>query len=94
MSTEFVSPEERTLRSPLHPAMERQTQSQRLAQAVERSAFALGRQQHPDGYWCGELTADSTLESDYILLQLWLHPASAESPGWQPPSPISARFIW
>ena len=22
----------------------------------------------------GELTADTTLESDYILLQLWLHP--------------------
>jgi squalene-hopene/tetraprenyl-beta-curcumene cyclase len=77
--------------------MERQTQSQRLAQAVERSAFALGRQQHPDGYWCGELTADSTLESDYILLQLWLHPASAESPGWQPPSRAridkACRFI-
>ena len=27
-----------------------------------------------DGYWCAELTADTTLESDYILFQLWLHP--------------------
>ena len=26
------------------------------------------------GYWWAELTADTTLESDYILLQLWLHP--------------------
>ena len=24
--------------------------------------------QHEDGYWCGELGADSTLQSDYILL--------------------------
>jgi squalene-hopene/tetraprenyl-beta-curcumene cyclase len=24
--------------------------------------------QHEDGYWCGELEADTTLESDYILL--------------------------
>ena len=31
--------------------------------------------QHPDGYWCALLTADTTLESDYILLQLWLHRA-------------------
>ena len=27
-----------------------------------------------DGHWCAELTADTTLESDYILFQLWLHP--------------------
>jgi len=25
--------------------------------------------QKPDGYWCGDLLADTTLESDYILLQ-------------------------
>src|SRR6185312_2313253 len=24
--------------------------------------------QHPDGYWCGELEADSMLEADYIFL--------------------------
>ena len=34
---------------------------------------ALFAQQSPEGFWCGELTADTTLESDYILLQLWLH---------------------
>jgi squalene-hopene/tetraprenyl-beta-curcumene cyclase len=31
-----------------------------------------------------ELTADSTLESDYILLQLWLHPP--EGGVWNPPT--------
>ncbi len=31
------------------------------------------RSRRPEGFWCGELTADTTLESDYILLQLWLH---------------------
>ena len=49
-------------------------------------------QQHEDGYWCGELEADTTLESDYILLHTLLgtgnperfrkvrqlHPASSE----------------
>jgi squalene-hopene/tetraprenyl-beta-curcumene cyclase len=87
MNTEWVMPEERPRRSSLHPVVEpRQTQSRRLAQAVELSASALWRQQHADGYWCGDLTADSTLESDYILLQLWLHAASAEAPSWDPPS--------
>jgi squalene-hopene/tetraprenyl-beta-curcumene cyclase len=64
----------------------RQSQGRRLSTAVENSAAALSRQQHPDGYWCGELTADSTLESDYILLQLWLHKASPDTPNWNPPS--------
>ncbi len=38
--------------------------------------FLLG-QQHPDGYWCGELEADTTLESDYILLHTLLGTGSA-----------------
>jgi len=29
-------------------------------------------QQHPDGYWCGELEADTTLESDYVMLHTLL----------------------
>jgi len=40
--------------------------------------------QQPDGHWCAELTADTTLESDYILFQLWLHPV--ENGVWQPPN--------
>jgi squalene-hopene/tetraprenyl-beta-curcumene cyclase len=55
-----------------------------LASAAGRScANLLGRQAEP-GFWCGELTADATLEADYILLQLWLHqPDGAE---WNPPN--------
>lgn len=58
-----------------------------LAQAAERAALlssdALVAIQKPEGYWCGELLADSSLESDYILLQLWLHPPAGDT--WQPP---------
>ena len=39
----------------------------------------------PDGHWCALLTADTTLESDYILLQLWLHAPDAEGV-WNPPN--------
>ncbi len=52
--------------------------------ALRKASEYLFAQQAPDGFWCGELTADSTLESDYILLQLWLYqPDGAE---WNPPS--------
>ena len=54
------------------------------APAIARACEALFAQQSAEGFWCGELTADTTLESDYILLQLWLHqPQGAE---WNPPS--------
>ncbi len=58
-----------------------------LASAASRAArraseWLIGRQ-HAEGYWWGELTADSTLESDWILLQLWLHPP--EGGQWNPP---------
>jgi len=53
--------------------------------ATNRAAEALIPLQHQDGYWCGELTADSTLESDYVLLQLWMHPADAAG-SWNPPA--------
>jgi squalene-hopene/tetraprenyl-beta-curcumene cyclase len=43
-------------------------------QAIRRSAAYLAGLQAPDGHWCAELTADTTLESDYILFQLWLEP--------------------
>jgi squalene-hopene/tetraprenyl-beta-curcumene cyclase len=62
-----------------------QQRAERTDRAIIQALDALLRVQHPDGYWCGELTADSTLESDYILLQLWMHPPE---PGgaWHPPS--------
>jgi squalene-hopene/tetraprenyl-beta-curcumene cyclase len=55
---------------------------------VERATYlaveALAAQQAPEGFWCGELTADTTLESDYILLQLWLN--QPDESGWNPPT--------
>jgi len=51
-------------------------------QAAERSAAYLAGLQARDGHWCAELTADTTLESDYILFQLWLYPP--QNGVWQP----------
>ena len=54
------------------------------AQARDRAVEYLLSVQSRQGYWCGELTADTTLESDYILLQLWLHPPQGGT--WAPPT--------
>jgi len=50
----------------------------RVAVAVEAASKWLFTQQHEEGYWCGELEADTTLESDYILLHTLLGTGSAE----------------
>ena len=42
------------------------TLAERLAQAIERGALHLLSLQSEQGYWVGELEADTTLESDYI----------------------------
>jgi squalene-hopene/tetraprenyl-beta-curcumene cyclase len=44
----------------------------RVAGAIEASRKWLLAQQYEDGYWCGELEADTTLESDYILMHTLL----------------------
>ena len=54
------------------------------ALACSRAAPALLARQYPEGYWVGDLLADSTLESDYVLLQLWLHPPRDGE--WKPPT--------
>ena len=54
------------------------------AAAIGRACEALFARQSPEGFWCGELTADATLESDYILLQLWMHQPEGDT--WNPPS--------
>src|SRR5215472_5152193 len=54
------------------------------ARAAERASQAFLSSQHRDGYWWAELTADTTLESDYVLLQLWLHPPV--NGVWDPPT--------
>ena len=54
------------------------------SQAARRAVEYLLRTQYEPGYWWAELTADTTLESDYILLQLWLHPPVEGV--WNPPT--------
>jgi len=54
------------------------------AQAARRSVAAFMRRQHADGYWWGDLTGgDATLEADYLLVLLWLHPPQGRA--WNPP---------
>jgi squalene-hopene/tetraprenyl-beta-curcumene cyclase len=53
-------------------------------QAGRRAASFLAGLQQRDGHWCAELTADTTLESDYILFQLWLYPP--QEGHWNPPT--------
>ena len=40
----------------------------RVLEAIRRAQDYLFNIQNPEGYWCGELEADSTLESDYIMV--------------------------
>ena len=82
-SFEFVQPAAPARRRVVQ-AEEQAHRDARVGLSMERTAKALLAIQHPEGYWSGELTADSTLESDYVLLQLWLHPA--EDAEWNPPT--------
>jgi squalene-hopene/tetraprenyl-beta-curcumene cyclase len=43
-----------------------------IRRAVEKARDCLFAQQHPDGYWCGELEADAMLEADYLFLHTLL----------------------
>ena len=51
-------------------------------EAVRRAAARLAGLQARNGHWCAELTSDTTLESDYILFQLWLYPP--RNGKWEP----------
>src|SRR5690242_20015129 len=44
----------------------------RVSYGIELARRYLFSQQHSDGYWCGELEADTTLESDYIAIHTLL----------------------
>src|SRR6266498_4337944 len=46
--------------------------SSRAAAAIDAARKWLFSKQHEEGYWCGELEADTTLESDYILVHALL----------------------
>lgn len=50
--------------------------------AMRRAADWLANLQRRDGHWCAELSADTTLEADYILFQLWLYPP--KNGVWEP----------
>src|SRR5215472_1262801 len=52
--------------------------SRRVAAATDAARRLLFSQQHEDGYWCGELEADATLEADYIILHTMLGTGSPE----------------
>ena len=50
----------------------------RVAAATDAATRLLFAEQHEDGYWCGELEADTTLEADYIILHTILGTVDAE----------------
>src|SRR5215467_11634065 len=45
---------------------------ERVSVGIEKARNHLFSRQHPEGYWCGELEADTTLESDYIIIHTLL----------------------
>ena len=51
--------------------------------AAQRAASRLLGMQAREGYWQAELTSDSTLESDWVLLLLWLY--QPQDGVWSPP---------
>src|SRR3954463_15534376 len=55
--------------------------AERVAAAIRAAREHLFSPQHEDGYWCGELEADTTLESDYILLRVLLGTVDEERQG-------------
>src|SRR5579871_1046452 len=50
----------------------------RVSASIAAARKYLFSEQHDDGYWCGELEADTTLESDYILLHTLLGTGNPE----------------
>jgi squalene-hopene/tetraprenyl-beta-curcumene cyclase len=74
-----------------HGVEARRALAEACAVATETSAGALLDLQKPEGYWCGDLLADTTLESDYILVQLWLHPPQGAA--WNPPNVDRIRKV-
>ena len=50
----------------------------RVAAAIDGARNCLFSEQHEEGYWCGELEADATLEADYIILHTLLGTGNPE----------------
>ena len=55
-----------------------------VTDVIRKASSSLLQRQSPDGYWWADLRADTTLESDYIMMQLWLHPPV--NGVWNPPT--------
>ena len=66
--------------------------SQQSLRRSKSAAQALLSLQAVDGSWCGDLLGDSTLLSDYILLQLWMHPPDADGV-WRHPDPVRLERV-
>ena len=74
-------------RSTLSPPLE--ISSERVAAGnFAHTAMAAFGQQHPDGYWVGELEGDTILESEYILLLAFL---GQETRRWPKSAAIISR---
>jgi squalene-hopene/tetraprenyl-beta-curcumene cyclase len=54
------------------------------ADAVRKASSSLLGRLTPEGFWWADLRADSTLESDYIMMELWLRPPVDGK--WDPPT--------
>jgi squalene-hopene/tetraprenyl-beta-curcumene cyclase len=50
----------------------------RVAAAIDAARKHIFSRQHEEGYWCGELEADTTLEADYMMLHAVLGTVDAE----------------
>jgi squalene-hopene/tetraprenyl-beta-curcumene cyclase len=85
---EFIQPGSRRVPKNVIGVEKRDIQKrfERMDAAITASANALISLQDAEGWWCGELTADSTLESDYVLLQLWMNQPEPDG-SWLPPNP-------
>ncbi len=92
MGSSFLEPSRRSVlkKSMLADAAARAELAGACARALTRSTKVLTDLQKPEGYWVGDLLADTTLESDYILLQLWLYPPD-ERGAWNPPTRARVR---
>jgi squalene-hopene/tetraprenyl-beta-curcumene cyclase len=71
MSTSSSNP--KTANQPAQPRFGRMDLGlEHVADGIARAKDWLLDQQDPEGYWCGELEADSMLESDYIFMHTLL----------------------
>ncbi len=88
LSQEKDMPEPIAIIQPALPApimrvsADHQQQQLRTKNARDAAARSLLGLQNEAGFWRADLTADTTLESDYVLLNLWLDPATED--GWRP----------